>query len=341
MDAHQRSNWRQDYCLWRVVVDWLVGATYAGRITRPNLQVVIALAERPGKAERPGEKEERRGPNMSGGQQSLEEQLAALKKELVESQRLAALGELAGTTTHEFNNILMTVINYAKLGMRNKDEASRDKALSKILSAAQRAEKICNSVLGLARNRKQEFAPTDLAEIIQESLVLLEREMMKYRVSVRCEFEEVPPVRAIGNQIQQILLNLMTNSRQAMPQGGEIVIRLLHDATENLVDLVVRDNGSGIPREQLPMIFDRFHSTKSGPDETGKGGTGVGLSTCKDIVDAHQGRLRVESTVGKGTAFTIRLPVFQEAPAPRGKVAPPKLGIPGMNGAAAEHMQSE
>ena len=278
---------------------------------------------------------------MESGEQSLEEQVEVLKQQLVESQRMAALGELVGTTTHEFNNILMTVINYAKLGMRNKDEPSRDKALSKILSAAERAEKLTNSVLGLARNRKQEFAPTDLAAIIQESLILLEREMMKYRVNVRCEFAEVPPVHAIGNQIQQVLLNLMTNSRQAMSNGGEIVIRLAHNLEEQLVDLVIRDNGSGIPRETLPRIFDRFYTTKSGPDESGKGGTGVGLSTCKDIIDAHQGRLRVESTVGKGTAFTIRLPVFKESPAAHNTLAPPKLGVPGIGAAAVRPVGSD
>jgi signal transduction histidine kinase len=194
------------------------------------------------------------------------------------------------------------------------------------MTAAQRAEKITNSVLGLARNRKPEFAPTQLAQILQESLVLLEREMQKYRVAVRLEFAEVPDVRAIGNQIQQVLLNLMTNARQAMPQGGELLLRLSHDPAAGFVDLTVRDSGTGIPREQLPKIFERYYSTKPGPDASGKGGTGVGLATCKDIVDAHAGKLRVESTVGKGTAFIVRLPVFSAA---RPAAAPiTKLGVP-------------
>lgn len=257
-----------------------------------------------------------------------EQQLAALKQQLSHAQRMAALGELVGTTTHEFNNVLMTILNYAKIGLRNKDEATRDKALDKIMAAAQRAEKITNSVLGLARNRKEEFAPTDLAKILQESLILLEREMQKYRVSVLCEFSEVPPVRAIGNQIQQVLLNLMTNARQAMPKGGQLLLKITHDPSTKSVDLTVRDSGSGIPRDQLPKIFDSFYSTKDGPDESGKGGTGVGLSTCKDIVDAHQGRIRVESTLGKGTAFTVRLPVFVQPAVSHAPVPIPKLGIP-------------
>jgi len=265
---------------------------------------------------------------MSGGQLTLQQQLEVLQQQLVQAQRMAALGELVGTTTHEFNNVLMTILNYAKLGLRHKDDATRDKAFEKILAAAQRAEKITNSVLGLARNRKQEFAPTDLAAIIQESLVLLEREMAKYKVAVRSELAAVPPVRAIGNQIQQVLLNLMTNARQAMPGGGELVLRLSHDPAEDVVDITVRDSGTGIPRDKLPKIFDRFYTTKSGPDASGKGGTGVGLSTCKDIVDAHQGRLRVESTVGKGTAFTVRLPVFHETASAVPLAPLPKLGVP-------------
>jgi signal transduction histidine kinase len=255
-------------------------------------------------------------------------ELAALRQQLVRSQRMAALGELVGTTTHEFNNALMTILNYAKLGLRHKDQATRDKALDRILGAAQRAERITNAVLGMARNRSDEFAPTDLTALVEETLVLLEREMQKYRVSVRKQFAPAPLVRAVGNQIQQVLLNLATNARQAMPNGGELLMRIAHDEATGLVDLVVRDSGSGIPREQLPKIFDRYFTTKSGPDATGKGGTGVGLSTCRDIVEAHNGRIRVESTVGKGTAFTVRLPAWPTEAGSASTAAIAPLGVP-------------
>lgn len=267
---------------------------------------------------------------MADPQLTPQEEIAILKQQLAAAQRMAALGELTGTTTHEFNNVLTTIVNYAKLGLRHKDEPTRDKALDRILKAAQRAERITNSVLGMARNRKEEFAPTDVAKLIEESLVLLEREMTKYRVAVTKDFADAPPVRAIGNQIQQVLLNLMTNARQAMANGGQLTLRIAHDAQAGLVDLTIRDTGPGIPRDKLPRIFDRYYTTKSGPDATGKGGSGVGLSTCRDIVEAHQGRLRVESAVGKGTAFTIRLPVWVESESsvtqPHAPVA--KLGVP-------------
>jgi len=260
---------------------------------------------------------------------SHQQQIELLQRQLIEAQRLTALGELVGTTTHEFNNVLMTIINYAKMGLRHKDEATRDKALAKILAAGERAAKITNSVLGMARNRSDSFEPTNLAKILGETLVLLEREMHKYRINVETQLDDVPEVQANGNQIQQVLLNLLINARQAMPRGGRLLVKLSHDAANNMVDLLIRDTGSGIPADKLRHIFEPFFSTKSGPDETGKGGTGVGLSTCRNIIEAHRGRIRVESTVGKGTAFTIKLPIAgqpRSAPIPTsvaGEFTPP------------------
>src|SRR5215813_7634611 len=180
---------------------------------------------------------------------SIERQLEQLEAELRQTRRMAALGDLVSTTTHEFNNILTTIINYAKLGLRHKDEASRDKALTKILAAGERAEKITNSVLGLARNRGHERTPTDLAKLIELSLVLLEREMQKYRIQVVTQFEPAPLAFICGNEIQQVLLNLLTNARQAMARGGQILIRIGHDLAANTVDLTIRDTGAGIPPE--------------------------------------------------------------------------------------------
>ena len=233
-----------------------------------------------------------------------------LRSELRRLQAMATLGELTGTATHEFNNVLMTVINYAKLGIRNRDDASRDKALSKILEASERAAKITNTILAQARNRSESLEPTCLGRIIEDSLVLLEREMNKYRISVEKELDaSTPAAHANGNQIQRVLLNLLINARQAMPEGGSIYIRLAPSSEEGWIELMVRDSGLGIPQEKLPHIFEPFYTTKNGPDESGKGGTGLGLAACKEVIDMHRGRIRVESTVGKGTAFVIRLQV--------------------------------
>ena len=264
---------------------------------------------------------------MAGGDEQLEQRLQILTQELRQAQKMASLGELASTTTHEFNNVLMTILNYAKIGLRHKDDATREKAFTKILGAAQRAEKITNGVLGLARNRSTELTSTDLAELVSQSLLLLERELNKYRVQVETEFEAARPALVCGNQIQQVLMNLLTNARQAMPKGGRLIIRIREDESAGTVDLTVRDTGQGIPRDQLPKIFDRFFTTKQGPDSSGKGGTGLGLAMCRDIVESHQGRIRVESTEGVGTAFTLKLPL---APAPKipSSLPIPQLGVP-------------
>ena len=236
------------------------------------------------------------------------QEIDRLREELRDAQQMTALGQLVSTTTHEFNNVLTTVLNYAKLGLRHTDDATRTRALEKILAAGQRAEKLTSSVLGLARNRTQEAAPTDLASLCDETLVLLERELQKYRVGVERRYEAQGLAMVVGNQIQQVLLNLLTNARQAMPKGGMVLIRIADDPQQAAVDLSVRDTGEGIPMETLPKIFERGFSTKSGPDATGKGGAGLGLAACREMIENAGGKIRVESTVGKGTQFTLKLP---------------------------------
>jgi signal transduction histidine kinase len=199
------------------------------------------------------------------------------------------------------------------MGLRHKDAATRDKAFDKILAAGNRAAAITNGILGFARNRSQSFEPTDLARVVHDSLMLLEREFSKYHIRLEKHFDRVPQVMANGNQIQQVLLNLLINARQAMANGGLLTVKLVHDAATGMVDLSVRDTGCGMPPETMRRIFDPFFTTKSGPDASGKGGTGLGLSMCRDIIESHRGRIRVESGVGKGTMFTIKLPAVHES----------------------------
>ncbi len=240
----------------------------------------------------------------------LEQQVETLQRQLHRAQRMTTLGELVSTTTHEFNNILMTILNYAKMGMRHDDKMTRDKAFEKIHLASQRAATITKSVLGVARNRSETFEPTSLATIVEHAMILLERELQKYRISVEIEMDEnLPKVHAIGNDVQQVLMNLLINARQAMLNGGRLIIRLKHNTGQQTVELSVRDFGCGIAQEKLPRVFDPWYTTKSGPDESGKGGSGIGLSTCKSIMEQHGGRIRVESSLGKGTCFTLIFPI--------------------------------
>lgn len=248
------------------------------------------------------------------------DRIAELQRQMQAMQAKATLGELTSTATHEFNNVLMTVINYARSGQRNKDEASRDKAFDRILEASQRAAKITATILAQARNRREGLEPTDVVALIEDSLVLLDREMRKHRIQIERDFAaDTPLAMGNGSEIQRVLLNLLINARQAMPEGGTIVLSTRRD--DPMLVLTLRDYGCGIAEAELPRIFEPFYTTKQGPDESGKGGTGLGLAACKDIIESHRGRIRVESTVGEGTAFIIRLPIAEPASKTRDEVA--------------------
>jgi signal transduction histidine kinase len=260
--------------------------------------------------------------------QELQQQVDFLKQQVTQMQKLTALGELVSTTTHEFNNVLMTIINYAKLGLRHKDNATREKSFEKILAAGNRAAKITNGVLGMARNRTTNQEPTNLALVVEDTLLLLERELNKYHVTVDKNYAQVPEAMVCPNQIQQVLLNLLINARQAMPGGGRVAIKIALDAENNMIDLMIRDYGCGIPADKLPRIFDAFYTTKTGPDASGKGGTGLGLSLCREIIEAHRGRIRVDSSPGKGTAFTLKLPLAPKPCASPAPVVNMPVGVP-------------
>jgi signal transduction histidine kinase len=236
------------------------------------------------------------------------EEIESLQRQLLQSQRLCSLGALAASVAHEFNNILTTVINYAKLGLNNKDEASRTKSLEKILAAGERAAKITGGMLGFARSKSDERRATDIVQLVSEVLVLVEKDLSKHRVKLETRFRGRPQAVICATQVQQIILNLIINARQAMPKGGHLRVEVRASRDASMVEIIVADTGTGIPAEQLRHIFDPFYTTKDGPDDTGKGGTGLGLSICRDIIEAHNGRIRVESLVGRGTTFTVKLP---------------------------------
>jgi signal transduction histidine kinase len=233
-----------------------------------------------------------------------------LRQQLLQAQRLSSMGALASSVAHEFNNILTTIINYAKLGLRPaSDEKGRIEALEKILKGSQRAATIVNSMLGFARNHSQQRQTTDLVTLIEEVLILTDKDLSKHHVQVEKKFQERPQAPVVPGQIEQILLNLIINARQAMPRGGRLRVELRENRQTQMAEIRVSDTGIGIPPDQLRLIFEPFYTTKE-PDEHGHGGTGLGLSVCRQIIEQHQGRIRVESVVGKGSTFTVKLPLY-------------------------------
>jgi len=244
----------------------------------------------------------------------LTDQLNQMHKQLMQAQKMSSVGALASSITHEFNNILTTVINYAKMGLRHKDNATRNKAFDKILSAGQRAAKITTGMLSYARNQSDRFEPTDLVMLVEDVLVLVSKDLQMHRVQLQTNFRPHTIAAVNTSQIQQVLLNLIINARQAMEGGGRMFITIDTDPKSGMSEISVRDTGGGIPSEKLRKIFDPFFTTKQA-DKQGQGGTGLGLSLCREIIESHKGRIRVASAVGKGTTFTLRFPAVTAEPA--------------------------
>ena len=242
--------------------------------------------------------------------QELEERVRVLEHELMRAQRLSSVGALASSITHEFNNILTTVINYAKMGLRHTDEQTRTKSFDRILSAGQRAAKITTGMLAYARHSTDRIEPADLKRLLDDVLVLVQKDLQMHRITVDLQAPASVWALANASQVQQLMMNLIVNARQAMAENGRLRLIVRDNPAEGWAEVVVSDSGCGIPHDKLPHIFESFYTTKK-PDARGQGGTGLGLALCLKIVEAHQGRIRVESEPGKGTTFTLKLPRSQ------------------------------
>jgi signal transduction histidine kinase len=243
----------------------------------------------------------------------LQQQVQSLQQQLLQAQKMSSVGVLASSITHEFNNILMTVINYAKMGVRHKDAATRDKAFDKILAAGHRASKITTGMLSYARQQSDRRESMDLVPLIEDVLVLVEKDLQRFRIRLTTQFDQHHPFAAVNSgQVQQVVLNLIINARQAMEQGGALTVAVRSNSELGQAEIIIRDSGCGIPSEKLRSIFEPFFTTKT-VDEQGQGGTGLGLSLAREVMEAHGGRIRVESAVGAGTTFTLKFPLIPSA----------------------------
>jgi signal transduction histidine kinase len=168
-------------------------------------------------------------------------------------------------------------------------------------------------MLSYARAQGERREATDLVALVEDVLVLVEKDLQMHRVRLATNFLGRPHAVVNANQLQQVVLNLVVNARQAMDNGGNLYVSVRSFEETATAEIAVRDTGCGIPAEKLREIFEPFYTTKQA-DKQGQGGTGLGLSLCREIIEAHKGRIRVESVVGKGTTFTLKLALVQ-APA--------------------------
>jgi two-component system cell cycle sensor histidine kinase/response regulator CckA len=255
-------------------------------------------------------------PHLQGIVRDVTEQ-RRLDERLRQSQRLESIGQLAGGVAHDFNNLLMPIIGHVELIL---DELSTDdpmrEQLDEVLAAAQRAQRLTRQLLSFGRKAVLDVRPLDLARLLGEMQSLI-RKLLREDIEFEFEFDaDDLKVRADASQIEQVVMNLVVNARDAMPTGGLLSLRLQHqrlgveDAQHHGCEagdyavLLVSDTGVGMTPEVQGRIFEPFYTTKSAAR-----GTGLGLSTVFGIVRQHGGFVRVYSEPGTGTVFRIYLPL--------------------------------
>jgi signal transduction histidine kinase/CheY-like chemotaxis protein len=238
----------------------------------------------------------------------LEDQARDLYHQLLQAEKLAALGQTISGVAHELNNPLATILTWAeRLSQRPVDEQTR-RGLETILSESERAAKIVRNLLTFARKRHTTRAMVDLNQVVRETLALRSYEQRLSNITILEALSAgLPQVFADPHQLQQVLLNLIINAEQAMISAngrGTLILRSWHDPDADAVILEVNDDGPGVPEDVQPKIFDPFFTTK----DVGKG-TGLGLTVAYAIVQEHGGRISVQSQPEQGASFFLALPV--------------------------------
>jgi C4-dicarboxylate-specific signal transduction histidine kinase len=237
---------------------------------------------------------------------ALERNLQELRAQVIQSEKLASLGQIAAGIVHELNNPLTTIVAYSdflrkKTQARGGDPADVER-LSRINEAAERIRRFSRDLTDYSRPASEVPAPVAIHDIIERALVFCEHELDKTGVLVERSFGEVRPVRGVAGQLTQVFVNLFTNAAHAMlHEGGLLTISTT--MTDDEVQVTITDDGHGIDVDHRAQIFEPFFTTKK--DGTG---TGLGLSIVRSIVQSHGGRIRVDGAEPRGTVFHVELP---------------------------------
>jgi two-component system, sporulation sensor kinase E len=228
--------------------------------------------------------------------------LKQIQEQLRRTERIAELGTLASGMAHEIGTPMNVILGRAEYLLQRTADEGMKKGLATIVTQVERITKVMNQLLAFARRRTPERRAVDLSEIVEDSLEMFQERITHTHITVEKAIEaNLPPVHADRDQLIQVLINLVMNSLQAMPEGGRLGLSLARENSH--VCLGVSDTGYGMPEEIRSKIFDPFFTTK----DFGKG-TGLGLTVVKGIIEEHGGMIAVESAVGKGTTFWLRLP---------------------------------
>ncbi len=227
----------------------------------------------------------------------------SIQEQLRKTERIAELGTLASGMAHEIGTPMNVILGRAEYLLQRTADEGMKKGLATIITQIERITKVMNQLLVFARRKPPDRQVVDLGEIVEDSLEMFQERMTHNRITVEKAIEaNLPSIHADRDQLVQVLINLVTNSLHAMPEGGRL--RLSLDRENSHVRLGVSDTGHGIPEEMRSKIFEPFFTTK----DFGKG-TGLGLTVVKGIVEEHGGTITAESVVDQGTTFWIRLPL--------------------------------
>jgi len=336
---------------WNPAAERIFGAAEVEMLGVPITNVLPEVCYRRTKAalsvEQPVQSSEVRVPRRGGGEMELAVTLSALpgsngevegilaivrdvttqrelEAQMHQSEKLTALGQLAGGIAHDFNNLLQAILGYAELMARNPQRQELVKrGLEVIERAASEGTETVRRIQEFARLRPDEpFISLDLNQVIQDAVAITrprweeQAAQRGIRLSLNLKLSAVPPVLGRPAALSEVMTNLILNALDAMPQGGSLRIATRADGHESVV-VEVADTGTGMSEEVRRRIFEPFFTTK------GEGGTGLGLSVSYSIIKRHGGDIRVESQIGRGTSFTVRLPVgtttAPEPPPPAGQ----------------------
>lgn len=229
--------------------------------------------------------------------------LSETQHQLHLTERVAELGTLAASMAHEIGTPMNVILGRAEQLMQRTDDETMKKGLAIIAAQVERVTRLMNQLLAFARRGPPNFRPVDLRDVIKNCLDAVEERLSRHRVQVVSEHdEELPLIHGDSDLMMQVLLNLVLNAVQAMPERGTLRVAAAREGEQH-IRLTVADTGHGIPPDVLPKIFEPFVTTKA----RGKG-TGLGLTVVLGIVQEHGGSITVDSTPGQGTTFTLLLP---------------------------------
>ncbi len=309
------------YAFWSTVILAFCTSVWSGRNIRLSLRRIVALTRSIARGNFQYQQIEEHPSSDEMGSvitaiNTMADELRRREREIVQSKRLASIGVLVAGVAHELNNPLNNISMIAQTYAEVYDHLGREQRISFMEQVDEQTERLrvtIRNLLDYSKPKEQHLDMREINDVIQKTLGLIQNMLDVSNIKIHLALAaDLPACYIDEHQVQQVLVNIMANAIQAMPSGGVLSIQTQNNSERQELEIRISDTGKGIPPEYMDHIFDPFFTTK------GDGGTGLGLWVSYGIIKNHQGNMKVSSTVGEGTAFTITLPIFRKSdnPAP-------------------------